>query len=262
VLSVKRDGDGVAWLTLERPAQRNALDWAMLQRFGEELDELETSPEVRVVIVRSALERVFVAGGDIAVMRDLDVAGGSVFVKAGQDLLSRLEDSRLVFIAAVSGFALGGGFELALACDLVVAGAGAMFALPETTIGLLPGWGGTQRLVRTVSPQRARELVYTGRRLGAAEAYSLGVVTVLAGQDDVDEQARALARSILSSSPTAVSHSKRALNDGGTLTLDAGLAVEADAWLQNLESINRVEGLSAFLEKREPRFVTQEPAGS
>jgi enoyl-CoA hydratase/carnithine racemase len=262
LLSVVRGDDGVAWLTLDRPEQRNAFDWAMLRRFGEELDELEAIHEVRVVIIRSALKRVFVAGGDIAVMRDLDGAEGSVFVKAGQDLLSRLERSRLVFIAAIGGFALGGGFELALACDLVVAGAGATFAMPETTIGLLPGWGGTQRLVRTVSPQRARELVYTGRRIGAAEAYSLGIVTVLAGEDDVEEQTLDLARSVLRSSPTAVSQSKRALNVGGTLTLDAGLVVEAAAWLKNLESVNRVEGLSAFLEKREPRFVTQERAGS
>lgn len=260
MLTTQVDSEGVAWITLDRPAQRNAFDWEMLRRFGSAVDDLEARPEVRVVIIRSALERVFIAGGDIAVMRDLDRDEGVRFVRAGQNLLSRLESSRLVFIAAIKGFALGGGFELALACDLVVAGADAQFGMPETTIGLLPGWGGTQRLVRTVTPQRARELVYTGRRITASEAETLGVITSLVAPEDVDDQALSLARAVLCSSPTAVRHAKRALVEGGTLSFDEGLAVEAKAWVDNLESANRVEGLSAFLEKREPRYVSD--AGS
>jgi enoyl-CoA hydratase len=248
---------GVAWITLDHGATRNALDWTMLEAFGQALDEAERTPQLRVAIVRSALDRVFVAGGDIAVMRDLTLAEGTRFVYAGQRLMRRLEESPLVVIAAVGGFALGGGFELALACDMIVASQAAVFGLPETTIGLLPGWGGTQRIVRAVSPQRARELVYTGRRLDAGEALQFGFVNAVAAPDALESEALALAQRVLQSSPTAVSHSKRALTQGARVSLDQGLVIEAETWLANLSSPNRVEGLTAFLEKRPPRFVTE-----
>ena len=246
---------GVAWLTLNRAATRNALDWRMLRSLQAAIEELEADSGARVVLVRSALERVFVAGGDIAVMRDLKLADGSRFVYAGQHLLRRLEESPLVFIAVVGGHALGGGWELALACDMIVASEAARFAFPETRLGLLPGWGGTQRIVRAVSPQRARELVYTGRRITAAEAASYGFVNDVVPADKLEPAALALASEVVKSSPTAVSQSKRALVHGARVSLDQGLVIEAEAWLANLSSPNRVEGLSAFLEKREPRFT-------
>lgn len=248
---------GIGWITLDHAPTRNALDFAMLDAFTALLDEAERSTELRVLVIRSALERVFIAGGDIAVMRDLTLADGTRFVYAGQRLMRRLEESPMVVIAAVGGFALGGGFELALACDLIVASEQAVFGLPETTLGLLPGWGGTQRIVRAVSPQRARELVYTGRQLDAREAYEFGFVNRIAAAETLEREALDVAGRVLASSPTAVSHSKRALTHGARVSLDQGLVIEAETWLANLSSPNRVEGLTAFLEKRPPRFVSE-----
>lgn len=255
-ISLTEASPGIAWITLDHAPTRNALDLTMLESFDTLLDEAERSSEFRVIIIRSALERVFVAGGDIAVMRDLTLADGTRFVYAGQRLMRRLEESALVVIAMVGGFALGGGFELALACDLIVASEQAVFGLPEATLGLLPGWGGTQRIVRAVSPQRARELVFTGRRLDAREAYEFGFVNRLAQRDALENEALNLAGQVLASSPTAVSHSKRALAQGARVSLDQGVVIEAETWLANLSSPNRVEGLTAFLEKREPKFTT------
>jgi enoyl-CoA hydratase/carnithine racemase len=255
-VSLAPAADGVVWLTLDRPQTRNALDWEMLEAFHAALDEAERTSSTRVVLIRSALERVFVAGGDIAVMRDLQLTDGSRFVYAGQHLLRRLEESRLVFVAVVGGYALGGGLELTLGCDLVVVSEAAQFAFPETRLGLLPGWGGTQRIVRAISPQRARELVYTGRRITAAEAYEYGFVNRVVSAEELEPAALELAAEVIESSPTAVSQSKRALVHGSRVSLDQGLVIEAEAWLANLSSPNRVEGLSAFLEKREPRFTT------
>jgi enoyl-CoA hydratase/carnithine racemase len=256
-ISLSPAGDGVSWVTLDYAATRNAFDWTMLEAFNEVLDQVEGSRGIRVVAIRSAVERVFVAGGDIGVMRDLSVADGTRFVYAGQRLMRRLEESSCVFIAAVGGFALGGGLELALACDLIVASEQAVFGLPEAQVGLLPGWGGTQRLARAVSPQRARELVFTGRRVDAREAFEFGFVNRLVAADALESAALELAAQVISSSPTAVQHAKRALVQGARASLDQGLAIEAETWLANLASPNRVEGLSAFLEKRPPRFVVE-----
>jgi enoyl-CoA hydratase len=228
----------------------------MLDAFRAALDEAEASADTRVIVIRSALERVFVAGGDIAVMRDLQLADGSRFVYAGQHLLRRLEESRLVSIAAVDGFALGGGLELILACDLIVASETATFGLPETRIGLFPGWGGTQRLVRAISPQRAREMVYTGRRIDAEEAFSFGFLNRVVTAEKLEDAALELAGEVTKSSPSGVAQAKRAIVHGSRVSLDQGLVIEAEAWLANLSSPNRVEGLSAFLEKREPRFTS------
>jgi enoyl-CoA hydratase len=257
LISLSDAAPGVAWITLDHQPTRNALDLDALARFGALIEEAEQSAELRILIVRSALERVWVAGGDIAQMRDLTVTEGVRFSYAGQHLMRRLEESPLVSIAAVGGFALGGGFELALACDLIVASESAVFGLPETTIGLLPGWGGTQRIARAVSPQRARELVFTGRRLDAREAYEFGFLNAVVPPEELEQAALDLAGRVLASSPTAVSHAKRAVVQGSRVSLDQGLVIEAETWAANMASPNRVEGLSAFLEKREPRFVKE-----
>ena len=256
-ISLTDAAPGIAWLTLDHAPTRNALDWTMLEAFEALLDQAEVTSGLRVLVVRSALERVFVAGGDIAVMRELTLAEGTRFVYAGQHLMRRLEESSLVVIATIDGFALGGGMELALACDLIVASEEAVFGLPEATIGLLPGWGGTQRIVRALSPQRARELVFTGRRLDAREAYEFGFLNRVVSSEALEQETLALAERILAASPTAVSHAKRAMVQGARVSLDQGLVIEAETWLANLASPNRVEGLSAFLEKRPPRFTAE-----
>jgi enoyl-CoA hydratase len=189
-------------------------------------------------------------------MRDLDQTSAAVFLRRGLDLMRRIEESPAVCVAAVGGFALGGGMELALACDMIVASEAAVFGLPETQVGLLPGWGGTQRIVRAVSPQRARELVFTGRRVPAREAEAFGFVNRVVAPSDLGSAIEKLTDELLAVSPTALRHAKRALVHGARCSLDQGLALESASWLANLVSPNRVEGLAAFLEKRPPRFVT------
>jgi enoyl-CoA hydratase len=255
MISTSPAAESAAWITIDRPDRRNAFDWEMVDAFHGVLDELEERRDVRVAIVRSALERVWVAGGDIAVMRDLSVAEGARFVYTGHRLMRRLEESPVVFVAAVGGFALGGGTELALACDFVVASEAATFGVPETTLGLFPGWGGTQRLPRAVGLQRAKELVYTGRRVPAAEAVEIGLALKAVPPDELEPAALALARAVIKNSPTAIRRVKQAMTQGVRVPLDQGLVIEAEAWVANLASPNRVEGLAAFLEKREPSFV-------
>jgi enoyl-CoA hydratase len=226
----------------------------MVAAFTAAIDRLEAERDTRDAIVRSAVDRVFVAGGDIAVMRDLSVADGTRFVYAGHRLMRRIEESPVVFIAAVGGFALGGGTELALACDCVVASEAATFGLPEVSIGLFPGWGGSQRLPRLVGESRAKELIFSGRRIPAEEAYRIGLATALCPAEELDAAAVCMAESFLANSPTAIERVKHAITQGLRVPLDQGLVIEAEAWTTNLSSPNRTEGLSAFLEKRKPEF--------
>lgn len=254
IVTVEPASPGAVFITLNRPEKRNAFDWEMVNTFSAVIDQLEADREVRVAIVRSAVDRVFVAGGDIAVMRDLALAEATRFVYAGHRLMRRIEESPIVFIAAVGGFALGGGTELSLACDCVVASEAATFGLPEVTIGLFPGWGGSQRLPRVVGEGRAKELIFSGRRIPAEEAFRIGLATALCPADELDAAAVRMADSFIANSPTAIERVKVAITQGLRVSLDQGLAIEAEAWLANLSSPNRVEGLSAFLEKRKPDF--------
>lgn len=253
--SLGRPIPGVATLTINRPDLQNAFDLAMVAEMHSAWDEIEGDPLVRVVIIQSALPRVFVAGGDIAAMRDLGLEDGVRFVYAGHDLFRRLERSARVVVAAVGGYALGGGTELALACDFRIASTTAVFGTPETSLGLLPGWGGTQRLARLIGESRAKDVVLTARRISADEAYAMGLVNRLCQPEELDETALDLAKAILANAPMAVMRAKRAITEGSRVSLDQGLVVEAEAWLANLASPDRVEGLSAFLEKRKPRFA-------
>lgn len=251
---LEQPAPGLATLTINRPDRNNAFDLSMVEEMHSAWDEVEADRRIRVVIIRSALERVFVAGGDIEAMRNLKLEDGVGFVYAGHELFRRLERSERVVIAAVGGFALGGGTELALACDLRVASTKAVFGQPETSLGLLPGWGGTQRLARAVGESRAKDLVLTSRRISAEEAFSFGLVNRLCEPERLDEEAVDLANAILANAPMAVMRSKRAITEGSRVSLDQGLVIEAEAWIANLASPDRVEGLRAFLEKRKPSF--------
>lgn len=248
---------GIIRLTINRADRNNAFDLSMIQEMHAAWDKIESDPNVRVVIVRSALPRVFVAGGDIEAMRDLTLEAGVAFVYSGHELLRRLERSERVAIAAVGGFALGGGTELALACDLRVASTSAVFGQPETSLGLLPGWGGTQRLARIVGESRAKDIIFTARRVGADEAYAMGLVDRMCEPEELDQNTLELAEAILANAPMAVRRAKRAITEGLRVSLDQGLVIEAEAWVANLASPDRVEGLTAFLEKRQPRFSSQ-----
>jgi enoyl-CoA hydratase/carnithine racemase len=251
-IRVSHPGDGIAEITLDRPAAMNAVSSAMAAELTRVCAELAAAPDVRVVVFSAAGERAFSAGADLkeragltdaAIMRQRDVIRG---------LFGALLALPQPAIAAVHGFALGGGCELALSCDLVVADETAVFGLPEVTVGLVPGGGGTQLALRRLGPGRAADLVLTGRKVGIDEAERLGLVDrrVPPGQDGT--AARELAGQIAANSPVAVRAAKRALRHGWGVSLEAGLDVEDAAWRTAAASPDRREGIAAFAEKRKP----------
>ena len=256
-IRVSHPGDGIAEITLDRPAALNAVSSAMAAELTRACAELAAAPGVRVVVLSSAGERAFCTGADLkerAGMTDADIMNQRPVTRALFGAVLALPQPA---IAAVHGFALGGGCELALSCDLVVADETAVFGLPEVTVGLVPGGGGTQLALRRLGPGRAADLVLTGRKVGIDEAERLGLVDrwVPAGQDRT--AALALAAQIAANSPVAVRAAKRALRHGWGVSLEAGLDIEDAAWRTVAASADRREGIAAFAEKRKPSWPGQ-----
>ncbi len=200
----------MATITLDRPQKFNALNSAMIQQFNEALDTVAEDPDVRAVVV-SGTGKAFAAGADIAQYEKAEAAQFAAFTRACNDLCDRIDTFEKPVIAAVNGLALGGGFEIVLACDIVIAAESASFGLPEVSLGLLPGWGGTQRLPQFVGPNRARHLIMTAGRLSAAEANQSGIVSQICALDDLTETARTLATDIAGRAPLAVAAIKKAV---------------------------------------------------
>ncbi len=246
--------DQLAILTIDKPETLNAIDPGVLEEVDEAFGRLEHDPRMRVVVVTGAGSKAFSAGGDIRAMRDMDPAGGRRFVERGHEVLNRVERSRLVSIAAVNGYALGGGTELALACDLRVAAERARLGLPEVTIGLFPGWGGTQRLTRLVGAGRGKYFVFTGEQVTAAQALEIGLVNKVVPDAELMPAAAAIAERICKNSQRAVEQAKIAIVHGLEQPLHYGLRLEMESWLVNFATEDRVEGLTAFLEKRPPQW--------
>lgn len=244
----------VARVTFDRPDALNAVNDEVLGDLETVVGRLEADAETAVVVLTGRGDRAFIAGGDIGHMARLTPSEGERWVYRGQRLLRRLERLPQVTIAAINGFALGGGLEVALACDLRVAAETARLGVPEVTVGLIPGWGGTQRLARLVGRGVAKDLVFTGRVVTAEEALRLGLVNRVAPGAALMEACRELARRLLANSLLAIRQAKKAIDDGSDLGLDQGLDFEAEAWLFNFCSPDRVEGLRAFVEKRRPVF--------
>jgi len=249
-----RPADGIAEITLNRPEAMNSISSAMAAELTRACAELAAEPEVRVVVFGAAGERAFCAGADLkerAGMTDADIMRQRPVIRAVFGALLALPQPA---IAAVHGFALGGGCELALSCDLVVADETATFGLPEVTVGLVPGGGGTQLALRRLGPGRAADLVLTGRKVGIDEAERFGLVDrrVPAGQDG--PAALDLAGQIAANSPVAVRAAKRAIRHGWGVSLEAGLDIEDAAWRTAALSADRREGVAAFVEKRKPAW--------
>jgi enoyl-CoA hydratase/carnithine racemase len=252
---LRHHDDGVAEIVLNRPGAMNSISTAMARALARACAGVAAAPEARAVVLSAAGERAFCVGADLkerAGMSDADLLRQRhVFRAAFGSVLALPQPA----IAAVRGFALGGGCELALSCDLVVADATAVFGLPEVTVGLVPGGGGTQLALRRLGPGRAADLVLTGRRIGIDEAERLGLVDRRVPPDaDTHRAALELAAQIASNSPVAVRAAKRALRHGWGVSLEAGLDIEDAAWRTAALSADRREGIAAFADKRPPAW--------
>jgi enoyl-CoA hydratase len=253
-LVTETDGP-VALLTINRPRALNALNSKLLGELKRALDELGAGGTVRVVVITGAGERAFVAGADIGEMKDMDSARARAFAEYGQSVFDYIENLPLVVIAAINGFALGGGCELAMACDIRVASDRARLGQPEVNLGVIPGFGGTQRLARLVGRGRAKQLIFTGDIIDAQAAERIGLVDMVVAPDELLPRCRELATKIANKGPRAVVAAKRAINRGLDLSLADGSALEAAEFGALFDGADQKEGMAAFLEKRPARFT-------
>ncbi len=250
-IQVSSDEFGVALLRLDRPEARNALSPEMMEQIASELERIDPDPDVRCVVIAGS-EEVFAAGADIRAMSERTFA--EALRHPAASFWRRLAAIRTPLVAAVSGYALGGGCELALACDMIVASDDAQFGQPEITLGIIPGGGGTQRIARTVGKQLAMEYVLTGRRFDAETAQQMGLVNRVVKRAECVEEALELARAVAERPPIAVRLAKQAVLAAEETALSAGLENERRLYELAMATEDRVEGMQAFLEKREPKF--------
>jgi enoyl-CoA hydratase len=254
-LLVERERDGMlVVVTFNRPKQLNAINAIVVRELDELCDALETDAAARVILFTGAGDRAFVAGADIRDFVGLTPVEALTFGQRIQRLFSRIEALPQVTIAAVNGFALGGGCELTQCCDLVVAAEAARFGQPEVNLGVIPGAGGTQRLARIVGMHRAKELNLLGEMIDAQEAHRIGVANRVVPGDRLMSEARALADKLIAKAPITLRMIKEAMNEGYDLDLSKGLAIEAKAWSVVYSTEDKTEGVAAFLEKRKPGF--------
>ncbi len=246
--------EGIAVVTVQRPQVLNALNRQAVAELGQAFLRLRDDPAIGGVILTGSGEKAFVAGADIGEIQALDTPSGREFALAGQRVFSRIEGLGKPVIAAVNGFALGGGCELALACTLRLASPNAKLGQPEVKLGVIPGFGGTQRLPRLVGPAAALDLLLTGRTVTAEEALSMGLVQRVVPQDQLLAEAEKLLREILANAPLAVRLCMEAVQRGAALPLGDALALEADLFGVSTGSADAKEGTAAFLAKRKPDF--------
>jgi enoyl-CoA hydratase len=245
---------GVAVLTVNRPAALNALNSTVLLELEQAIGALAADPALRVLIVTGSGSKSFIAGGDIVEMSAYTPQTARRFAVLGHRVLAALEALPVPVIAAVNGFCLGGGCELALACDLIYAADNARFGQPEVNLGLMPGFGGTQRLARRIGPARAAELIYTARQVKADEARAIGLVLEVFPAADLLPKVRELAAGIASKGPVAVRAAKLAIARGLDAPLAVGNALETEAFANLFDSADAREGMAAFVEKRAAQF--------
>lgn len=244
--------DAIGVITIDRQEALNALNRQVLNELDAVLSRVDFDA-VRVLIVTGAGEKAFVAGADIAQMKEMSKAQAARFGERGNEVFRRIELLPIPVIAAVNGFALGGGCELAMCCDFCVCSDNAVFGQPETGLGIIPGFGGTQRLARLVGSSRAKELIYAATTITAAEAERMGLVNHVFPQAELMTEALKLARRIAANAPIAVRNAKRAINEGYDSPLDYAIQVEGQAFGDCFETHDQREGMTAFLERRKDK---------
>lgn len=246
--------EGIALLKINRPKVLNALNRETLLELQQALKEVEGRGDVHVVVLTGEGEKSFVAGADVAEMKDMTPREALAFSRLGHTTLGMIENFRTPIIAAVNGYALGGGLEIALACDFIYAAEGAKLGVPEVTLGIFPGFGGTQRLARLIGKARAKELILTGEMVDAQVALNMGVVNKVFPDDKLLEEVKKTARRIAQNGPVAVTMAKESVNAGYDLGTEEGEAIEITAWANCFATSDQKEGMGAFLEKRKPQF--------
>lgn len=247
--------DGVAAIIVDRPEVLNAIRYKTMLEVNQALDQIEADDSIRVVVFTGAGDKAFVSGGDISIMaRDAGYIETLTEVPKGQQICTRLENFPKPVIARINGIALGGGSEIALSCDIRIAVESAIFGLPEIKLGIIPGYGGTQRLPRLVGLGKAKELVLTGDHISAAEALNIGMVNQVVAVEELDEVVNKLAAKLKQRPPVAMHMAKVAMNNGIQADLRTGLDIEARCFSLCFGTQDRQEGMKAFLEKRQAKF--------
>ncbi len=246
--------NSIAYVTVNRPKVLNALNGATVEELRAAFHELKHDASIRVVILTGAGEKAFVAGADIGELAKQDPVSGKEMALRGQNVLNLIENLGKPVIACVNGFALGGGCELALACTLRLASDNAKFGQPEVKLGIIPGYGGTQRLPRLVGKGLAMQMVLSGEMITAAEAHRIGLVNEVTAAAELIPRAEAIAAKIIANAPLAVQYAMEAVNKGMEMTLAEGLFLEAALFGVSCATEDKAEGTSAFLEKRAAAF--------
>lgn len=245
----------IGLLTINRPKVLNALNRETMTEISQVVGKIATDPEVAVLIITGAGEKSFVAGADISEMRTLSALEGRAWSKFSQATFNAIENLPQPVIAAVNGYALGGGCELAMSCDIRIASEKAKFGQPEVLLGVVAAFAGTQRLPRLVGKGRAKELLFTGDQIDAAEAYRIGLVNKVVPAGELLMAAKALAEKIISRGPVAVQLCKAAVNEGLDMDLESGQAYEAEVFGLCFATADQKEGMNAFVEKRPAKFT-------
>ena len=240
----------IAVATINRPKALNALNSQVLEDLNELLDLVNADEEIRALVLTGSGEKAFVAGADIAEMSTLTKVEGEAFGKKGNDVFRKLETLPIPTVAAVNGFALGGGCELSMSCDIRICADTAVFGQPETGLGITPGFGGTQRLARLVGPGMAKQLIYTAKNIKADEALRIGLVNAVYPLEELMPAAEKLATTIAKNAPIAVRACKKAINEGLEAKMDDAVVIEEKLFGSCFETADQKEGMAAFLEKR------------
>ncbi len=244
----------IATITFNRPKVLNALNEASLKELSDAIDKVAGDEDIRVLILTGAGDKSFVAGADITEFLKFNALKAKIFSEMGHGIVNKLQELPIPVLGAVNGFALGGGCEIVIACDFIYASENAMFGLPEINLGIIPGFGGTQRLPRLIGKNRAKEMIFTGKMIPAAEAQSMGLVNKVCAQDQLMDEVLKVAKIIISKGRVSLRAAKQAINNGMDVDLKTGCRIETDAFAVCLASPDAKEGTQAFLEKRAADF--------
>ena len=246
--------DNIATITFNRPKALNALNGALLNELSQALDEIADDENIRVLVLTGAGDKSFVAGADITELATFNSLSAKHFAQKGHRILHKLQQLPIAVIAAVNGFALGGGTEIAIACDFIYASENAKFGQPEINLGVIPGFGGTQRLPRLIGTNMAKELIFTGKMISATEAFRIGLANKVLPPEQLLEEVMKTAGEIATKGKVSLREAKQAVNKGMDVDLATGCAIEIDAFAISFASPDAKEGTTAFVEKRTAEF--------